>query len=230
MENRRSLLTRMKERLRYGLFRQEVLDRLARLGLIVYPYYLVREQAVEEPALDGDAGHVSFAKLGPEHAPLVAGMACRPQDLQRVQARMGRTTCYGVFCGDDLAAYNWAEFTSVSAPLTLRKLFPLGDHGAYLFDMYVARAHRGRRLAPWLRYMTYRQIMADGRDELYSATLAYNESSRRFKERLGAVEIEKRLIIGIRSVLVYDRRLKTLAPQPVPSPRVLRACGRLPRR
>lgn len=223
---RRSFVTRMRERLRYGLLTQEALDRLARLGLIYCPYYLVRERALEEPPLDRAAGAISFAKLGPEQAELIACMPCRPMDIQRVLARMGRAACYGVFHGEDLAAYTWADLTEVSAPLTLAVLFPLGDRGAYLCDMYVARAHRGRRLAPWLRYRTYREIMKEGRDELYSVTLAHNASSRRFKARLGAIEIEKRVAFGLRSVLVYDRRVTTLTDQPLPSPRLLRVRGR----
>lgn len=228
--DRRSIFTRMRERVRYGLFTQEALDRLARLGFIYYPYYLVRERALEEPSLDDAAGALSFARLGPDRARLIAEMPCRPMNMERVLSRMERAACYGVFHGTDLAGYTWADLGAVTAPLTLAALFPLGERGAYLCDMYIARAHRGRRLAPWLRYMTYRELMNEGRDELYSVTLAHNASSRRFKQRLGAVEIEKRLAVGLSRVLVHDRRTRALTSEPLPSPRLLRVRGGLRRR
>jgi hypothetical protein len=224
----RSFSTKFHERLRYGLGAQEALDRLTRIGLIYYPYYLVAERAREEPATNAEHGTLTVATLGPEQARLVAEFPCRPLNLDRVVERMRATTCHGVFYRGELAGYSWADFSAVRAPLTLVPLFALDERSVYLLDMYVARAHRGKRLAPWLRYQVYREVMRAGRDKIYSITFVNNQSSRRFKARLGAIEIEKRLVVGIKSLIAYDTRRIALTQEPLPSVAAFTHRGKLP--
>jgi len=215
----RSFIARLRERLRYGLLTQELLDRLARFGIVICPYYLVSEgmrTKLDESALRSS---ITFARLTPEQAPLVAGMPCKRLKLDYVHKQMSTAVCFGVFDGAELIGYSWASFSAVNAPTTQAALFELDARGAYLFDMYIARSHRGERLAPWLRYRSYEQVTGLGRDRIYSVTLAHNNSPRRFKQRLGAVEIEKRLLIGLMSLALWDVRVRALTAEPLPSPR-----------
>ena len=57
---------------------------------------------------------------------------------------------------------------------------------AYLYDMYVKKAFRGRNLAPALRYKSYEVLKDMGRDTFYSITERSNTASFRFKQKLGA--------------------------------------------
>ena len=56
--DRPSIFKKIRDRIRYGLATQEILDRLsATFGLVIYPYYLVREQIppnMEPEAVDDD--------------------------------------------------------------------------------------------------------------------------------------------------------------------------------
>lgn len=220
----RTLLTRVRERLRYGLAAQEAIDRLGRVGIVYCPYYVVSEgpHRGAEPAAPTGA---TFATLSENQAGLIAGMAGAPLSREYVVEQMGHAVCCGVFVDAELAGYSWASFDAVRAPVTNAALFALDERGAYLFDMYVARAHRGERLAPWLRYRMYQQLVDGGRDRIYSMTLANNHSSRRFKARLGAIEIEKRVVWGIKSVALRDARIRALTPDPLPSPSSMRFRG-----
>ena len=44
--------SRLNGRLSYGLLTQELLDRVARIGLICYPYYVVREMPIQRPEFE----------------------------------------------------------------------------------------------------------------------------------------------------------------------------------
>jgi hypothetical protein len=223
----RTFLTRVSERLRYGLAAQEAIDRLGRVGIVFCPYYVVSEgpQGKAEPDVPTA---VTFAKLAEDQAGLVAGMAGAPLSREYVVEQMRCAACFGVFIDAELAGYSWASFDAVRAPVTNAVLFPLDERGAYLFDMYIARSRRGERLAPWLRYRIYQHLIDCGRDRIFSVTLANNNSSRRFKARLGAIEMEKRVVWGIKSVLLRDARVRALAHDPSPSPSSMRFRG--PRR
>lgn len=205
----RQIWRRLLGRLRYGLLIQELLDRLSRLGLIIYPYFVVREPESPDPAMTPDA-RSSFRLL----------RAADVDDVVRVLA--GRITsqvylelltlaeCMGVFHDQKLAGYTWARLDYVPVPDGLgQPVFELQPDEAYLFDMYVAPAYRGFRLAGILRQSMQRELIRRGRTCFYSLTLAFNRASRRFKSRLGAREVELRMHVRlrIRSLPGFDVRL-----------------------
>lgn len=83
----RSLITKWRERFRYGLFMQECLDRFNRLGILFYPYYVIKEHVVD--VRDADVPpFITFAEIERDGASLVANLPCRLWDVQNVVRRM----------------------------------------------------------------------------------------------------------------------------------------------
>ena len=214
----RSLATRLRERVRYGLLRQELADRLDRAGIYCHSYYVVQDFAVASPDEGDQPEPGELAQLDASQAALVAGLPCRPRPLEQVVRRMQTCACFGVLVDGELAGYSWAGFEVVPTVIGKGVLFELDDRGAYLFDTYVARAHRGRRLAQWLRARVHRALVELGRDRIYSLTSAYNSGARKFKARLGAVELEKRITYGLRPLYVRDVRLMRIAEGALSTP------------
>jgi hypothetical protein len=190
----RSFLARLTGRIRHGLLAQELLDRLARAGLVLYPYYVVLEDACGAQAATLDP-RITMRPLGPQDGPEIARIALRELNAEGIRELMTTASCVGVFCDGQLAGYTWASLTRVPIPGggAGQTLFDLAPDEAYLFDMYIASQYRGLRLAERLRGESYRQLAAQGRTRFYSITLAFNRSSRRFKAQLGAREVELRL-------------------------------------
>jgi GNAT superfamily N-acetyltransferase len=91
--------------------------------------------------------------------------------------------CLGVKCHGKIVAFTWYSLVR-SDP----ELYPVSmkENEAYLYDMYVLKAYRGRNLAPTLRYRTYEVLRGIGRDTFYSVTELPNSASTRFKQKLGA--------------------------------------------
>lgn len=214
----RTFVAKTRERLRYGLLTQEVLDRIAHTGLVFYPYFVVRESASLEHEQAPQPDSITFASLEKDQAELVVAARSGSPPLEKVLERMDKAECFGVFENGELAGYSWASYAAVVPPLGRGVLFELDERGVYLFDLYVCRPYRGRRLAPWLRQCIHRRMLQIGRDDIYSITLAHNRSSRRFKVRFGAVEVEKRLLWGLKSRVMFDVRLRRLEGPSAPSP------------
>ncbi len=90
--------------------------------------------------------------------------------------------CVGLKCSGQIAAFTWYSLVGSVGYYPVR----MKDNEAYLYDMYVLKAHRGNSLAPALRYRTYDVLNRMGRDTFYSVTVPWNLASIRFKQKLGA--------------------------------------------
>jgi hypothetical protein len=84
----------------------------------------------------------------------------------------------------------------------------LNDNEAYLLGMYTFEDFRGMNLAPYLRYKSYKLLQEEGRDRLYSITAYFNQSSLRFKKKLGARHLNLKMYIGLFNKLEWNFVIK----------------------
>ena len=148
---KRTFLERLRTRLRHGLMTQELLDRVARLGLRIYPYYLVRELPMERPDIDKLGTGLDVRFLETSELSEVCELRNRPRDLDRLKGRLKEGNCFGVWDGDRLVAYSWYSSGDVPTAFGGKSLCPLPEKGLYLYDAYVCPEYRGRRLARYER-------------------------------------------------------------------------------
>jgi hypothetical protein len=104
----RLLLQRLLGRLRHGLLIQEVLDRLARAGLIIYPYYIVLEPLPAEPP-PALSPRCTVRSLDAGDAAEMARISVRPSSEEAIVARMAQAASMGIFYDGQLAGYSWAS-------------------------------------------------------------------------------------------------------------------------
>lgn len=225
MSEPRSTWTRLRNRVRFGLATQEILDRLARLGLVVYPYFLVEEPLHDRPGAGGTYDDLELRKLGPSEAHLVASVPERPRDESETRETMSRTTCVAVFAEGELLGY-----TFYSRTVTGLARGPLAEglptDWAYLFDAYVRPVARGRGIAAFMRHSVHEMLAREGATHASSVTLVFNRSSRRFKAKLGAIERELRLVVQLGPLPGLDLRLWR-GSWTVRTPRAVRASLRI---
>lgn len=223
---RDDFFSRLATRLKHGLATQELLDRLARRGLFMYPYQLVQELPLERPlTAPGETFRTRF--LEAHEIGLVSDIVERPRRLEGLEARLTRGRCFGVFDGDTLAAYSWYMHDYVPTAAGGYTLCPLPETAAYLYDAYVCRQYRGQRLAGYMRHELHHALRALGKERFVSISLTFNRSTRRFKARLGADEFESRLLLSPRrggGIDIRLRRRKAL----LATPRALRVRAESP--
>jgi len=204
-----SLLSRLRRRLEHGLAMQEVLDRLAGRGCTFYPY-IVFAEAVD---IEKDELRLTQAceirELTEDDIAGIASIPERPRGEAVLRERFRRGHVgIGAFDGGAIVAYTWCDlerFTAFGRGSVLRLLEP---DEAYLYDAYTRPDYRGRSLVPMLRSEVYRVMRARGKQRLYSVSLYFNRSARRFKAKLNARELELRLWINLFDKFTRDFRLK----------------------
>lgn len=198
---------RFRNRVRFGLATQEVLDRIARLGLVIYPYFVVEEPVRARRQFEGIEG-LQTRVLHREDVPLLASLPERPRDGASIRALMGEATCVAILENGELLGYSWYRRDFLGSGLVAYRMIALPADCAYLFDMFVCRKARGRNVAALLRNEVHRNLAAQGVKHAFSISLAFNRSTRRFKAKLGAVEVELRLHLRLKPFAGLDFRMR----------------------
>ena len=165
-----------------------VRPRLASAGLALTSFYYTMETLGPDtgtgavPVPEG----FEFSVFGPED---IAVIAAHPERANYVTAeyvldnhRSG-DTCIGLKRQGVIAAFCWFSLEANRSRCNPAKM---RAHEAYLYDLYVFEAFRGRHLALALRYKTYEMLRGLGRTVCYTVTDSANTASLRFKQRLGA--------------------------------------------
>jgi hypothetical protein len=199
---------RLKNRFRFGLATQELLDRLARWGIVIYPYFLVDEPVRVRPELDRMEPGLQIRQLRVDEAALIASLPERPRDEAAIRATLRRATCVAILEDGQLLGYCWFARDQVRGMAGTDPMLELPADCAYYFDMFVCRNARGRALAVLLRNHLNRLLMAQGVTHACSISLAFNRSTRRFKAKLDAVEVELRLFLRLKPFAAIDLRLR----------------------
>ena len=183
-------LKNVERRFRYydkGLLRsraipQFVLDVAEKLKIRIVPYYLVLERPGEVPSKP-DPGY-EFSALGPDDAHVIASLSRQEGRTELLKGHMikGRR-CFGIRYRGELVAVCWIDLDICG--FWGHKIFRLEADEGYFFGMYTAEPHRGKGLAPYLRYRCHEVFSDLGRTKLYSISERFNTPSLRFKEKLG---------------------------------------------
>lgn len=198
---------RLKNRLRFGLATQEVLDRLTRLGVVIYPYFLVDEPIMSRPDADAVDQSLQIRVLQSHEAPLIARVTERPRDESKIRELMTQATCVAIMEDDELLAYSWFTRQHLGGPSGANVLCELPSEWAYLFDMYVRPKARGRKVAVYIRHRVHQMLAEQSVTHCCSISLMFNRSTRRFKAKLGAMEMELRVLLRLKPFPGLDLRL-----------------------
>lgn len=170
-------------------FRRRVVEgllwRLPRIGVDLRPYVLVQEGEVSVTLPDlPEPLHADWATEADVDAldALWAGYDGVTRAMLLERFREGKR-CLAVWDGNAVIAATWCDLQTISHRPERRAL---ADHEVYLFSAYVTPAARGRNLAPLMRSLCYEACRAMGRTTMLSTTEYFNDSSHRFKAKLGA--------------------------------------------
>ena len=174
------------EKLKYSIFLRIIFDVIAKFGLRITPYYVVQEgiwgnglSNLEEEFEGYKLCFLDEDDMGPLSR-LRGGAFSEDQLNQRLK---NGHFCLGLNKDGEFVAFNWANPHEGSGDLCR---FPLKADEGYLYDAYTVHAYRGKRLAPYLRYQSYRTLSQKGMTRLYSISDAFNTPSIRFKKKLNA--------------------------------------------
>ena len=171
----------------------------ARVGIRVQPYYYMRETLPAEISehLTQLPEGFEFSAFGRDDVRAISVLEERKRYVNEryvIHNLNKGDACLGVKHRGEIVAFTWyslARCASRLHPVTMK------ENEAYLYDMYVLKAHRGSNVAPALRYRNYEVLRGMGRDTFYSVTELSNPASMRFKQKLGARPVLLGIYIGL---------------------------------
>ena len=164
----------------------------------IVPYYLVEERLLEPSQVDVQPRlwPLEIRWLSAEDMKAIVQKNEVRDSIDDLQKRIKRgCRCLALMYGGELAAYTWCDL-KICQGAPRKFSFSLQPDEAYLFDARTFRIYRGQRLAPFLRYQLYRELVKTDRRVFYSYTLFMNTSSNQFKKKLGATPIALLLSVG----------------------------------
>ena len=173
-------------RFRYRTVFEALQYRLESIGISVSPYYWIREGLNDNslPEFQNNLESYSFEFFGPEEIKaIVESKAWKYSEEQLLSWLKEGKKCFGAKYHGQIAAFMWIDFNNSNCKW---HRFPLKDDEAYLFDMYTMKPFRGKGVAPYLRYQSYKILKDMGRYKCYSYSDFFNSPSIKFKKKLNA--------------------------------------------
>lgn len=180
-----STYEKIKNALSNGLFLFAFRNWLAGKGVDIRPYYWVQEEVepCEVPKIKNDSSKFTVRELTIEEVVSINEGNTSIVIEDTVRDMENGQLCIGLETNGEIAAYNFVELNEFEFK---GRVFKLKSNEAYLLNMWTFHEYRGKNLAPYLRYQSYRFIEKYNRNIKYSITDSFNKSSIRFKKKLNS--------------------------------------------
>ena len=185
--------------IKHGLFWHGVRNNLAKVGLDFMPYYWVKEATnpVKPPEIRGEDKDFVISKFGESEINYIKTTIIGIEQKDLIADLKNGEICIGLKNKDKIAAYMFIK----RRPFTFRKrTFNLQPSESYLHSMYTFEAYRGKNLAPYLRYHSYKYLENENINTYFSISEYFNKSTIRFKKKLNSMPVKLYL-----SVVLFKR-------------------------
>lgn len=173
--------------IRHGLLLYTLKNLMSKLGLGISPFYWVQEDfhEYEFPLINDKKAKYTISFLSDSDLKSMKGV---------ISTRYKGTKIIGLKHNDQIAAFHCAEQRDF---VFKGKEMKLKNNEVYLLNMYTFQNYRGRNLAPYLRHATYELLKGEGINTFYSISDYFNNSSHKFKKKLGAKRLQLFLSIAL---------------------------------
>lgn len=188
MHKKVSIFRRYRDIISNGLFLFGLRNRLAKIGFDIEPYYWVQEEVTpcEAPKIKDDKSNYSARLLNVDEFQSLNVLQSSEDRKEMINGLKKGQLCVGLERDGEIAAFTFVEPNSF---VYKGRTFKLKPNEMYLLNMWTFHKYRGKGLAPYLRWKTYRLLEEKGKDVKYSITNYFNKSSKKFKSKLNTVEI-----------------------------------------
>ena len=182
-------------RVRNGLFLFTLSNFLTRLGLDIAPYYWEAEglSHCNELKIKANQGDYEIVHIKADEIGIMHGIMGLDSDQLQEDIRKGQL-CMGLKYEGEIVAVVFANFNDF---VFKNRSFELKNNQAYILNLYTFEAHRGKNLAPYLRFQSYKVLKEKGIDEIFSITSFFNKSSLRANKKMNIKHLKLLLYIGL---------------------------------
>ncbi len=198
----------MSNIIKHGLFLHGVRNNLAKIGLDFMPYYWVKEanSQITPPQIRGEDKDFEISTFGETELIHVKNTIIGIEQKDLLADLKNGEICIGLKNKDEIAAYMFIK----CKPFTFRKrFFDLKPTESYLHSMYTFEAYRGKNIAPYLRYHSYKLLEEKGITTYLSVSEYFNKSTIKFKKKLNSEPVKLYLSLLLFKKWTMNFTLKT---------------------
>jgi len=183
-------------KVRHGLFMYGVTNRLAKMGIEFRPYYWELENVTTNtpPKIKGDTSEYTIKYLDSEDIKFICANGLGYDLQEKLDKLNNGQLCVGLMHKDKISAYSWIELNELNFR---KKKVSLKENESYLGGMFTVELYRGRNLATYLRYQSYKILNEKGIDTIYSISDYFNYPAIKFKKKLNSKHKKLYLYIEI---------------------------------
>jgi hypothetical protein len=179
----------MSNIIKHGLFLHGVRNNLAKIGLDFMPYYWVEEatSTIKIPEIRGEDKDFKISIFGEEEINYIKSTIIGIGEKDLLTDLKNGEICVGLKNKGAIAAYMFIK----QKPFIFRKRqFNLKPSESYLHSMYTFEAYRGKNMAPYLRYHSYKLLKKEGVTSYFSVSEYFNKSTIKFKKKLNSKPVK----------------------------------------
>jgi len=194
--------------IKHGLFWHGVRNNLAKIGFDFMPYYWVKEatSSITPPQIRGENKDFIISTFGELEINHIKGTVIGIEQKDLLADLKNGEICIGLKNKGKIAAYMFIK----NKPFTFRKrFFNLQPLESYLHSMYTFEAYRGKNLAPYLRYHSYKYLEERGITTYLSVSEYFNKSTIKFKKKLNSKPVKLFLSLVLFKRWTMNFTLKT---------------------
>ena len=198
----------MSNIIKHGLFWHGVRNNLAKLGIDFMPYYWVKEATspIRPPEIRGDDKDFEISSFGENEINYIKNTIIGIEQKDLLEDLKNGELCVGLKNKGNIAAYMFIKLK----PFSFRKrVFDLQPTESYLHSMYTFEAYRGRNLAPYLRYHSYKILEEKGVTTYLSVSEYFNKSTIKFKKKLNSKHLKLYLSLVLFKKVALNFTLRT---------------------
>lgn len=203
-----SQFKRVINKFRYGLVLQSVRNMLTRIGIVITPYYWMQEDITYSsmPEIKGSISEYSVEFLEEKDMRILSENARGYSEAEFITRLRDGKLCLGLKRNDEVLAFMWIFLKHCDfEPINI----PLKSNEVYISDMYTMESYRGKNLAVYLRYRSYRIIKEMGRDTIFSVVEYFNTSAMKYKQKLNPRKLDLVLFIKLFNRFKWRFTIKT---------------------
>tara|TARA_R110002049_G_scaffold6484_2_gene40709 strand:+ start:14451 stop:15086 length:636 start_codon:yes stop_codon:yes gene_type:complete len=185
----------IRNKIRNGLFVFTLSNFLTRFGLNIYPYYWDKEEFTRttEPKIKDNLATYRVVQLTIDEIGIMnKALGIAPGKLE-YDIQEGHL-CLGLKQKDEIVAMVFAKTQNF---IYKHRTIKLNNYQAYIYNLYTVEAHRGKNLAPYLRYQCYKTLEEMGVKEIYCITGYFNNPSLKSNKKLSIWHKTLFLYVGL---------------------------------
>jgi hypothetical protein len=182
-------IKKIEKRVRYRLVLSLMFEKLATIGIKIKPFYLTQNVLFDEINLNLESKfkplEVDFLS-SPEINKIYDHPESKQLALNNKNLEEEGYMCFGLRSGSEVVSYLWCNLHRC------HELHPflLKEDEAYMTGVYTFQAHRGKKLALFMRYELYKYLNRMGRNKFYDFINMFNTPAIKMERKLKAKPIK----------------------------------------